>query len=372
MSVKPLRLFRVLWLAAFVALLTTYVTAAASPIRQLTNTSAANLRPAWSPDGSRIAFQSNRDGAYHIYAMDPDGANVRQMSSGDNDDRHPAWSPDGKYIAVDSGSTQKREVWVIEVGNLSRTQVTNLGAIASFPSWSPDGRMLSFYVYQAGAMDLWTVRPDGAAPTRLTRSLASEESNQCTFACHAASWSPDSRRIAIADGDGARVVLLSATGGAASAPVSPADERSHFPIFLSDGQLVYVSEHITIDQSWTDLWSIGANLEGAARREVATNVQAQGPFELSGDGRQLLFASPRTGNFEIYAVTLDAAGKAALATKPERINPADVTAPAPAQRSGFALPTTAEPYLLALGLLALLGVGVESLMRSRRRAKTPG
>src|SRR5207249_2364382 len=82
------------------------VAAAASPIRQLTETEAANLRPTWSPDHSRIAFQSNRDGAYHIYVMDADGKNTKQVSSGDNvDDRHPTWSPDGKFIAVDSGDT---------------------------------------------------------------------------------------------------------------------------------------------------------------------------------------------------------------------------------------------------------------------------
>src|SRR2546422_8208920 len=110
MTRDRLVVFRALYLAAFLALVTAYVSEAASPIRQLTNTSASNLRPAWSPDGKRIAFQSNRDGAYHIYAMDPDGANVKQMSSGENDDRHPAWSPDSKFIAVDSGSTQRREI----------------------------------------------------------------------------------------------------------------------------------------------------------------------------------------------------------------------------------------------------------------------
>src|SRR5437773_11182579 len=133
-------LVRVLCLAACVAFVSGGTTVGASPIRQLTQTSASNLRPVWSPDGRRIAFQSNRDGPYHIYVMDSDGGNVTQLTSGDSDDRHPAWSPDGKFLAVDSGDTVKREIWTIEVSSKRRTQVTTLGAIASFPSWSPDGK----------------------------------------------------------------------------------------------------------------------------------------------------------------------------------------------------------------------------------------
>jgi Tol biopolymer transport system component len=367
---SKLALFRAICLAGFLALITAYVSEAASPIRQLTVTTSSNVRPALSPDGKRIAFQSNRDGPYHIYVMDANGANVTQLTSGHGDERHPAWSPDGKFIvfdAVDTADTGKREIWTIEVSSKRRTQVTKIGAIASFPSWSPDGKTIAFYLYRAGAMDLWTVKLDGAAPSPLTRGLASEANSQCTFACHGAAWAPDGSRLAVTDGDGTRVLLLSATSGSASAPVSPSDERSHFPIFLPDGRLVYVSEHVTIDQSWTDLWLVDPN-STAPRSQLAGNVQVQGPFEFTSDARELLFASPRSGNFEIYAVTLDADGKAALATKPSRLSAGELPRSRSAEpANGFQLPRDPEPYLLAVGILAFLAVGVETIVRRRRR-----
>ena len=365
-----LALFRVLYLAALMALGASVASAAATPIRQLTNTQASNIRPSWSPDGNQIAFQTNRDGPYHIYLMNADGSNVRQLTSGDADDRHPAWSPDGKQLAFDSGDQVHREIWTIEVSSRQRTQLTRLGGIASFPSWSPDGKRIAFYVYQAGSMDVWTALTDSSSvPLRLTHSLASEENSQCTFACHSVTWSPDSSRLALSDGDSSRVLLMSSLGGAQTA-ISPSDERSHFPVYLPNGRLVYVTEHISQDQSWTDLWQVDPS-GGAPRTEIATQVQVQGPFEFTADASQILFASPRTGNFEIYAVTLDAAGRAALATKPERINPDQVSqVPQSTGRNGLGLPTTAEPYLLAFGVLALGAVAIESLVRRRRRART--
>ena len=76
-----------------------------------------------------------------------------------------------------------------------------------------------------------------------------------------------------------------------------------------------MTETVSPSQSYTDLWIVDPNNTTSARVELAQNIQAQGPFELNKDGTELLFFSPRTGNFEIYAVTLDAAGKAALAEK---------------------------------------------------------
>src|SRR5438132_3592900 len=221
-----MRVVRVVYLALLVGMLSVTVTSAASPIRQLTNTAAAtNVRPTWSPDGKRIAYQSDRDGSFHIYVMDVDGGNTKQISSGaDIDDRHPAWSPDGQAIAVDSGDATHREIWIIDVGSQRRTQVTKTGAIASFPSWSPDGKRIAFYVYASqytsstataagqfsGAMDVYIASRDGSGVVQMTDKLASEANSQCTFACHSVRWSPDGSRIAFSDGDLSRVLVMSA------------------------------------------------------------------------------------------------------------------------------------------------------------------
>lgn len=360
---------RVLYLALAVLLLTAYSTAiAASPIRQLTSSTATNVRPAWSPDGKSIAFQSNRDGPYHIYVMNADGSNLRQLTSGDNDDRHPNWSPDGKIIAVDTGDQVKREIALIDVASKNRTQVTKLGMTSQFPSFSPDGKTIAFFLYNLGIMDLWTVGKDGGSPAAVTRQLATEANNQCTFACHAARWSPDGTSVAFSDGDNARVLLMASLASGAVTPISPDDEKSHFPVFLADGRIVYVSEHVSATQSYTDLWIVDPNNTSSARVELAQNIQAQGPFELNKDGTELLFFSPRTGNFEIYSVTLDAAGKAALAEKAAISTGFGVTR-TPASPQTSALPFQVTPELVVLGVLALMAIGLELTVWIYRRRR---
>jgi Tol biopolymer transport system component len=378
--VSGVRVFRAVCLALLVGMLCVNVTAAASPIRQLTTTTASNLRPTWSPDQKRIAYQSNRDGTYHIYVMDADGSNTKQLSSGDNvDDRHPAWSPDGSALAVDSGDATHREIWVIDVASQRRTQITRTGAIASFPSWSPDGKRIAFYVYTTnsastgdfnGTMDVYVAGRDGSGAVPMTKGLASEKNSQCTFACHSVRWSPDSTRLAFSDGDLSRVLVMSAvtsTSGA-PAPITPEGERSHFPVFLANGELLYVTEHLSLDQSWTDLWQQAPDAS-AQRDQIAQGILAQGPFEFSPDGQQLLFASPRSGNFEIYTVTLDAAGKTALATNPNAVT---LSAPAANAASAIKLPgLSPEAYILiAVALFAVIGEVSLRIIRRRRRARS--
>jgi hypothetical protein len=165
------------------------------------------------------------------------------------------------------------------------------------------------------------------------------------------------------------MLMASLTSGTPT-PISPVGEKSHFPVFLGDGRLVYVTETVTAIQSYTDLWIVDPNNMTTARTELAQNIQAQGPFELNKDGTELLFFSPRTGNFEIYSVTLDAAGKAALAEKAQVSTGFGITR-TPTAPASSVLPFQVTPELVVLGVLALMAIGLELtvwLYRRRRAA----
>jgi Tol biopolymer transport system component len=106
---------------------------------QLTDSDGADLAPAWSPDGRRVAFQSSRDGNWEIYVANADGSNVRRLTDDDARDGEPSWSPDGNRIAF------------VRDGRLYEMQATGQGAHGlendgEWPSWSPDGKSLLYDV----------------------------------------------------------------------------------------------------------------------------------------------------------------------------------------------------------------------------------
>jgi len=129
-----------------------------------------------------IAFCSERDGStWEIYTMSPDGTNLVRLTTNTEYDYYPAWSPDGSRIAYMSdwmtgleGDSQ-REIYVMAEGT-EPVRLTNNTADDLFPSWSPDGSKIVFTSDRAvaGTYEIYTMNADGTNPVRLTTTDARE------------------------------------------------------------------------------------------------------------------------------------------------------------------------------------------------------
>ena len=129
--------------------------------------------PAWSPDGSQIAYAVGAPfgPAESVWVMDADGTDRRRLGAGDQ----PAWSPDGRRLAFSRGG---------EILTMSRTgtdvrRLTYDAGADLYPTWSPDGRHIAWSTEDdvpggAPRQELWMARTDGSSPRRLTSSPLAE------------------------------------------------------------------------------------------------------------------------------------------------------------------------------------------------------
>ncbi len=154
--------------------------------------------PAWSPDGSKIVFGSNRDGKREIYVMDADGSNVRRLTHTPGEGTGsgtPDWSPDGKKIAFVSGPKDwtEVEIYVMDADGSHVQRLTNTPGRHNWtPRWSPDGKRIVFRSNRSGdpknenAGEIYVMNADGSDVRQLTRY---------GFAAARPGWSPDGKRI---------------------------------------------------------------------------------------------------------------------------------------------------------------------------------
>ncbi len=125
--------------------------------RKLTDELQDATLPSFGP-GNQIAFQSYRDGNYHLYVMGLDGSGLKQLTRGGFDHREPVFSPDGKKIAFVSDRAGSYGVHVLDVASGAITQLTGVPDEAAAPQWSRDGKRIIFTV---GNATIDTVTLDG-------------------------------------------------------------------------------------------------------------------------------------------------------------------------------------------------------------------
>jgi WD40 repeat protein len=176
----------------------------------ITNNPAVDGGPVWSPDGTKIAFDSNRSGHSEIYLMNANGSSPVRLTNGFDVAREPTWSPDGTKIAFSGFRGGNEDIYVINVNGSNLTRLTTAAAGSDTqPDWSPDGGKLLFTSSRDGDYEIYVMNADGSNQTNLSHAVGSDQDG---------SWSPDGAKIVFGKGSGIFVMSAYGTGLARLTP----------------------------------------------------------------------------------------------------------------------------------------------------------
>ncbi|MDQ5871632.1 MAG: hypothetical protein M3547_05440, partial [Acidobacteriota bacterium] len=265
-------------------------------------------QPAFSPDGSQIAFRSEREEG-GIFLMGATGESVRRLTDFGFD---PAWSPDGKTIAVATEGVDDplsrdsvSKLWLVDASSGEKRLLAEGDAVQ--PSWSPNGRRVAYWGLPAGTgqRDIWSVPAAGGPPVRVTDDDAVDWN---PF------WSSDGKFLYFASDRNGTMGLFRApiddeTGkllGEPEAIVTPSRWSGYFRASRDGRQVAYVSlaETSAIEKVGFD--PVAGKL-GADRTPVLRGTLLVRNLDVSPDGEWIAFAS-RGRQEDIFVMRSDGTG----------------------------------------------------------------
>jgi eukaryotic-like serine/threonine-protein kinase len=320
-------------------------------------------QPAFSPDGSQIAFRSERDGG-GIFLMGVTGESVRRLT---NMGFNPAWSPDGTRIAISTVGTDLKphvhpangDLWIVETTTGATRELIHASAgiaegasDALQPSWSPRGRRIAYWgLSSKGERDIWTIDPDAPQPKSTAIRVTSDPAIHWNPV-----WSPDGAYLYYgSDRDGTlnlwRVAMDEETGkprGAAepvpfpgslighlafsqrgdlafasilkshrllAIPFDPSSGATGSPHPLFGGTQEILSFEPSPDEQFVAFTTGGVqedlfivNSDGTRMRQLTNDHARDRHVTWSHDGKMLYFYSNRKGANHIWSINADGSG----------------------------------------------------------------
>ena len=142
--------------------------------RRLTQDAVPDVSPVWNPKtGTQIAFVSGRTGLPQIYIMDADGTGLQRVTD-TGYAVSPSWSPNGQFLVFawrrnyGPGAPGGQDLYLMDIASHQWVQLTHDSGVNDFPSWSPDGRHIVYESRQNGKNEIWTMLADGSKAHALT------------------------------------------------------------------------------------------------------------------------------------------------------------------------------------------------------------
>jgi TolB protein len=257
---------------------------------QLTHNQIPDFGATWSPGGTRLAFSRPSGEGTALFVMRADGSGVRRITTpvtgpdgSPSFDLAPAWSPDGTRLAFASNRAGgEPDIWRVDVTGRHLTRLTRTPSFTGDvnPAWSPDGQWIWFDSDRVSVFnrEIYRMRPDGSGVRRMTTTARDVDDGSPEV-------SPDGRRIVFTStrANGTQDLFTMRPDGSGvrrlGTPTTARDEV--FPRWTADGRAVLYWRFASVDDPTETVWRIDA--DGTDRRRLPTgtaNATSPDPFPL--------------------------------------------------------------------------------------------